>query len=765
MPRIPSAQDAGLGELRARSAPAAPSASQNIQANPDTFGANQGRTLQRAGQALFQAGQVAAEVEQQNAALEAAELETQAQKEMLSFFYDGDNALLNTRGADALTASDTFKNKMDEVRKKYSGQVKSPLANQLLTKSFEKMELYGAETALKHASAQRRAYASDLANARVALNQETAALNYTDDDLFADSLEETRQAAIISAKLNGFKEGDQAYKKTIRDAVSGQYTARIKALIATDEPENIVRAADLLETGYNDDNISLSESLALRTTLKTLLPEAKAKVELDEMGAFVTDQNTAIEFVVNELEGGGQVVDDGDKPGDGVIAKYGINSAKNEGVDVKNLSYQGAAAIYKEKYWDANNIDALPPAMRLVAFDTYVNGFDPKVLGKTAAEAIEEADGDPEKLIETRLEYYKKLAEVNPAKAKNLEGWYNRMKKLAAASRAGTYDMADVYNRANQLDEDTGAQLIKLAGDHNNNQKYTAIGINSSLMRLVQDETISDQDKLNAIDTAEINGKIKDGYAADLRKVIKGPKENITDEQKLEAFQALDEDLKDLRLRFDSDTEKFGSIKVTSENLDAYRAYQEKVFRQVSQGLITSAEGKAFLEDFTGGVYKAVEEGRVDGEWTYINGIQDPYDRGFKAIDALLKKEGREDDSRYRRELIFAFRNSLGSFDEKGNYVADGKYDSTGDKEQDEKVILKALDMARRSVAFNNKPILATLGGTVNASISQGTRTDVSTAPSDVKPQSDVKANFVVRTGKDGKKYRVFADGRYEVIQ
>lgn len=62
MPRVPSAQDAGLGNVQARPGPQAPSAGQNIQSNPDQFGARQANDLQRLGNVANEAAQRSLEI-------------------------------------------------------------------------------------------------------------------------------------------------------------------------------------------------------------------------------------------------------------------------------------------------------------------------------------------------------------------------------------------------------------------------------------------------------------------------------------------------------------------------------------------------------------------------------------------------------------------------------------------------------------------------------------------------------------------------------
>src|SRR5690606_28118055 len=147
---------------------------------------------------------------------------------------------------------------------RYSSQAKHPLAQQMLSQTFDKLSLSGKETALRHSETQRRQYASELAGARAALAQENTALNYNDDDLFEDNINEARQATHMQAQLDGLAPGDLAYKQKMKDAVSGVYSARIQTMLATGDPATIVKASEYMKEGYDKGDISLKTSLALR---------------------------------------------------------------------------------------------------------------------------------------------------------------------------------------------------------------------------------------------------------------------------------------------------------------------------------------------------------------------------------------------------------------------------------------------------------------------------------------------------------------------
>ena len=107
-------------------------------------------------------------------------------------------------------------------------------------------------------------------------------------------------------------------------------------------------------------------------------------------------------------------------------ANFGINQKANPDIDVKNLTKDGAAKIYRQRYWDAINAGDLPPQLAAVAFDTAVN------MGVgTAKKLIAQSNGNVDTLLQLRRDEYNRLAQ-DPENAKYLKGWMNRVDKLQA---------------------------------------------------------------------------------------------------------------------------------------------------------------------------------------------------------------------------------------------------------------------------------------------------------------------------------------------
>ena len=115
---------------------------------------------------------------------------------------------------------------------------------------------------------------------------------------------------------------------------------------------------------------------------------------------------------------GGYAASDGNT---GAPVNFGINQGANPDVDVKNLTKEGAAKIYKERYWDKINGDTLPPALQGTAMDAAVNQGP-----ANAKKWIDASGGDPVKFNQLRREHYEMLLQ-DPANRKYSKAWLGRV--------------------------------------------------------------------------------------------------------------------------------------------------------------------------------------------------------------------------------------------------------------------------------------------------------------------------------------------------
>lgn len=111
----------------------------------------------------------------------------------------------------------------------------------------------------------------------------------------------------------------------------------------------------------------------------------------------------------------------------GGVTKYGISANAHPGVDIAHISQEDAAHIYHQEYWRAIDADALPPNMRLAAFDSAVN----QGVGQTKT-WLAQSRGDLQEFMKLRIEKYAKLAR-DPKYSKYANSWAHRLEDLGAS--------------------------------------------------------------------------------------------------------------------------------------------------------------------------------------------------------------------------------------------------------------------------------------------------------------------------------------------
>lgn len=127
----------------------------------------------------------------------------------------------------------------------------------------------------------------------------------------------------------------------------------------------------------------------------------------------------AVGFVLKHE--GGYTNDPNDPGGE---TNFGISKRYHPEEDIKNMTIDRAAQIYKTQYWDVNNLESIPFPLDVIALDTVVNCrkevMNEEVAGnKTADEALF-----------VRTQYYVARVIENPVKIKYFFGWMNRIAEL-----------------------------------------------------------------------------------------------------------------------------------------------------------------------------------------------------------------------------------------------------------------------------------------------------------------------------------------------
>lgn len=143
-----------------------------------------------------------------------------------------------------------------------------------------------------------------------------------------------------------------------------------------------------------------------------------------------------------DIEGGGKYVanDNGKGP-----TRWGINSAANPGVDIANLTREGALSIYRKKYWDALGLDKQPPGVALMAFDAAVNQGPER-----AAQWLKQSGGDIDRFAALRQAAYDQTKGPNTAWNKRLADVTQTAGGRGAQQSPGEHDLNAIYSRIDQ---------------------------------------------------------------------------------------------------------------------------------------------------------------------------------------------------------------------------------------------------------------------------------------------------------------------------
>ena len=129
-----------------------------------------------------------------------------------------------------------------------------------------------------------------------------------------------------------------------------------------------------------------------------------------------------------------------------VGTKYGISARSYPEVDIPNLTVEGAKEIYFRDFWQKMKLHLLDnKELILQVFDMAINAgvaiavkllqqivktkID-GILGKKTAEAANKEKKIVEMYKEKRIEYYKRICELDPSQKVFLRGWIARAETL-----------------------------------------------------------------------------------------------------------------------------------------------------------------------------------------------------------------------------------------------------------------------------------------------------------------------------------------------
>jgi len=107
--------------------------------------------------------------------------------------------------------------------------------------------------------------------------------------------------------------------------------------------------------------------------------------------------------------------------------KYGISKAAYPDVDIKSLTKEEAALLYKKDYWDKAGCEKMEKKLAIAVFDTAVNCG----VGRARSWLAEKEVPEVRWFIQRRIQYYLDLVKKKPVFNKYIKGWLNRTNDLS----------------------------------------------------------------------------------------------------------------------------------------------------------------------------------------------------------------------------------------------------------------------------------------------------------------------------------------------
>lgn len=114
--------------------------------------------------------------------------------------------------------------------------------------------------------------------------------------------------------------------------------------------------------------------------------------------------------------------------------KYGISAASYPNLDIKNLTWDDAMAIYERDYWNPVGAEAMEPRMALAAFDFAIHSG--VGTAKRYLDQVIRAGGDVHDYLDARYDFIMSLGRNDYEL-----GWVRRLRKLERALRNLPDDM------------------------------------------------------------------------------------------------------------------------------------------------------------------------------------------------------------------------------------------------------------------------------------------------------------------------------------
>ncbi len=333
---------------------------------------------------------------------------------------------LDYKGKDVLTNYDPSRNNIINELNSISDKLDNDIQKNIFLKAANRRIRSVTNSMTKHSIYEQRKYNFNEMESRINTFSNTAAKywdTYTEEngDFDVYSGAALKEIEMLADKM-GFAEDSMQRRDLVLKVSDKMHSEVISGLINI---KDFMSAASYLNDSFESNELTINSYKALKNTISAGLNKENAIELVDKLWnginkAASSDFETLFNWVVS-VEGGYVANDAGAGP-----SKYGINAKANPDIDIENINLVEAREIYKKRYWDQINAVNLPPEMRAIAFDTAVN------LGVNKARVmLKESNNNPQKMLDLRVQHYKKLIKNNPSLYKKYEnGWINRLNQL-----------------------------------------------------------------------------------------------------------------------------------------------------------------------------------------------------------------------------------------------------------------------------------------------------------------------------------------------
>lgn len=438
--------------------------------------------------------------------------------------------------------------------------------------------------------------------------------------------------------LNAIKQG----RVDISTAANGLFdpTPEIKQASATAIKDNVERIAAIASAKKSDGSFYFTPEQqmkmvadAKKDTLTALPPDKRIEMLQGAAGGF---DNVMAGVFKHE---GGYTESDGNT---GNPANFGINQKYHPDVDVKNLTKEQAAAIYKRDYWDAYKIGELPANVQGIVMDGVVNhhsGFKDKMVAAARAGAT------AGELIDMRQKEYDRLAATGKYSKAIVSSWNNRLSSYEHLAQADEVRASFAPEEQQKLlteaisefkSQEERANILRVVGGAAKDKEIYSKFVSNS-PNILQD---IEEYKTNGGDPELANYMRQSALTRN--KLSAGEQDQI--------YSNIIDEVGQLGI-----TTKNGKVKIDKDDatLEDLVRLQQKIMRASIQG-VTGLDAQlkklspAILE-------KAKRERGKDDLGLLWKDPDEPLDAGYGAIQKFLEKQGKEKDYATKASLIRDF--------------------------------------------------------------------------------------------------------------